>query len=584
MISFDVQEYRPCRPTALDPGRDGEALVQIDGTQKQSLETGRARLAVSGLVFLFAFVVIGLRLFGLVLFQDIQEPKVAHTPAHGVLESLRADIVDRNGVVLATTLPTVSLYANPRQILDSAVAARDLAAVLPDLSEPELRRRLGSDRAFVWIKRKLTPRQQQLVNGLGLPGVYFQPEAQRVYPHGALTAHLVGLTDIDSQGLSGLEQVFDRQLRHNADPLRSSLDIRLQHVLAEELANTMRDFEAAGAAGLILDVDTGEILAMASLPSFDPADPGRAAEEARFNRASLGLYEMGSVFKIFTTAMALDQEVVALDDGFDVSQPIRAASYTITDFKPKNRWLSVPEIFIYSSNIGTVHMATASGTAAQQAFLDGLGLTRELSLELPERGTPLLPAPWTDLSTVTISYGHGLAVTPVHVAKAVAAVVNGGNLRPATLLKHEGARPAPARQVMSAQTSQRMRWLMRLAVQAGTGRKADAAGYLVGGKTGTADKPGRSGYDSGSRIASFAGAFPMDRPRFVVLAVVDEPKGRESTFGYATGGWVAAPAVGRIIERIGPMAGILPRSPDKQQGAERHLVPASYRGTALAIE
>jgi cell division protein FtsI (penicillin-binding protein 3) len=332
----------------------------------------------------------------------------------------------------------------------------------------------------------------------------------------------------------------------------------------------------------VLDAETGEVVAMASLPSFDPARPGEADSDALFNRASLGVYEMGSVFKIFTTAMALDQGAVSLQDGYDVSRPIRVARFTIRDFKPKNRWLSVPEIFIYSSNIGTVQMAMESGTPAQQAFLGNLGLTRTAQIEVPEVGQPMVPSPWREINTMTISYGHGLAVSPLQMVSAVAAVVNGGDLVPATLLKRDGRESIVVQHVLSPGTSRDMRWLMRLAVQNGTGRMADAPGYLVGGKTGTADKLRGRRYARNARIASFIGAFPMDRPRYVVFAMVDEPKGNKSTYGYATGGWVAAPLVRRVIERMGPLLGIQPKAQDEEEGADRHLIPVNLKGTVFA--
>jgi cell division protein FtsI (penicillin-binding protein 3) len=558
-------------------------MVMLDGTIKQCLEIGRIRLLVAGLVFTMAFLVVGLRLVGVSLLTEGNEPRLAAAPRSTALETVRADIVDRNGVVLATTLPTASLYANPRQILDPVAVAGRLSAALPEVSRAELAAKLATDRAFVWLKRKLTPRQQHEVNRLGVPGLYFQNEPDRVYPHGALTAHVVGFAGVDNRGLAGIEQAFEQRLRGATAPLELSLDLRVQHILTEELATAMAEFRAIGATGLVLDAETGEVVAMASLPSFDPARPGEADSDALFNRASLGVYEMGSVFKIFTTAMALDQGAVSLQDGYDVSRPIRVARFTIRDFKPKNRWLSVPEIFIYSSNIGTVQMAMESGTPAQQAFLGNLGLTRTAQIEVPEVGQPMVPSPWREINTMTISYGHGLAVSPLQMVSAVAAVVNGGDLVPATLLKRDGSERIVVQRVLSPRTSRDMRWLMRLAVQNGTGRMADAPGYLVGGKTGTADKLRGGRYARSARMASFIGAFPMDRPRYVVFALVDEPKGTDSsTFGDATGGWVAAPVVRRVIERMGPLLGIQPKALDEEEGADRHLVPVNLKGTVFA--
>jgi cell division protein FtsI (penicillin-binding protein 3) len=509
--------------------------------------------------FTLAFSLIGWRLVDLGLMAELHEPSLARSLASDTLETGRANIVDRSGVVLATTMPTASLYANPQHVRDPETAAEQLAGVLPQLSAAELRAKLASDRSFVWLQRNLTPRQEYAVNALGIPGLYFQREQQRFYPHGSLAPHVVGFAGVDNKGLAGIEQSFDEVLRGSAQPLTLSLDVRVQYLLASELAGAMQEFSAVGAAGVVMDARSGELLAMVSLPTFDPENPGAASADARFNRASLGIYEMGSVFKIFSTAMALDRGVVTLADGYDVRQPIHVARYTIRDFHPKNRWLSVPEIFMYSSNIGTVHMVMDAGTAVQQDFLGQLGLLQPAAVELSEVGQPLVPSPWREINTMTISYGHGLAVSPLQLTAAVATIVNGGTEVRPTLLRQDPESPPRGAQVISAATSAQMRQLMRLVVVKGTGGKADAEGYLVGGKTGTADKAAGRGYARNARIASFVGAFPMDDPRYVVFAMLDEPKPTKETFGYATGGWVAAPLVGRLVERIAPLLGIAPR-------------------------
>jgi cell division protein FtsI (penicillin-binding protein 3) len=353
--------------------------------------------------------------------------------------------------------------------------------------------------------------------------------------------------------------------------------------MTQELGAAMTEFGAIGAAGMVMDVASGEVLAMVSLPSFDPERPGAAPADSRFNRASLGLYELGSVFKIFTVAMALDEGVVTLRSGYDTSKPIRVARFTINDFHAKNRWLSVPEIFMYSSNIGAARMAIDTGTVAQRSFLDRLGLTRPASIELGEVGTPMLPTPWREINTMTVAYGHGLAVSPVQFTSAAATVVNGGAFRPATLLKRAPGAPSGGTRIMDRDTSLKMRRLLRLVVRRGTGRKADAEGYRVGGKTGTADKLVNGRYARNARIASFLGAFPMDAPRYVVFAMIDEPKGIERTHGYATGGWVAAPVVRAVIERIGPMLGVAPvRADAEQDDGEGLLVQASARAQTVA--
>ncbi len=540
------------------------AIVHVEGSVKQALDTGRTRLLVAATSFALAFALIGWRLVDLGLMAEQHEPSLARSLSSDALETGRADIVDRNGIVLATTMPTASLYANPQHVRDPEGTAEQLAKVLPDLSAAQLRAKLASGRSFVWLQRNLTPREQYQVNRLGIPGLYFQREQRRFYPHGALTPHVVGFTDVDNRGLAGIEQSFDDLLRASVKPLQLSLDIRVQHILAEELAAAMETFRAIGAAGVVMDARTGEVVAMVSLPSYDPEKPAAASADASFNRASLGIYEMGSVFKIFTTAMALDEGVVTLNDGYDVRKPIRISRFTIRDYHPKNRWLSIPEIFMYSSNIGTVHMVMDAGTPVQQAFLKRLGLLQAAAVELSEVGQPLVPSPWREINTMTISYGHGLAVSPLQLTSAVAAVVNGGTEARATLLKQDRATARSQRRVISAATSAQMRQLMRLVVVKGTGRKADAAGYAVGGKTGTADKTAGRGYARNARIASFVGAFPMDDPRYVIFAMVDEPKPTKESFGYATGGWVAAPLVGRLVERVGPLLGVAPRENDNR--------------------
>ena len=567
---FISKPLRQPLPPALPPGSHHDlphrdllggrpGTIRLEGSRKQAIETGRTRLLVAAASFTLAFALIGWRLVDLGIMAGQHEPSLARSLSSDALETGRADITDRNGVVLATTMPTASLYANPQHVRDPEGAAEQLARVLPELNAANLRARLASDRSFVWLQRNLTPRQQYEVNRLGIPGFYFQREQRRFYPHGTLTPHVVGFTGVDNQGLAGIEQSFDDVLRGTAQRLHLSLDLRIQHLLAQELGNAMQTFSAVGAAGVVMDARTGELLAMVSLPTFDPEKPAAAVADARFNRASLGIYEMGSVFKIFTTAMALDNGVVTLTDGYDVRQPIRVARFTIRDYHPKNRWLSVPEIFMYSSNIGTVHMVMDAGTPAQQVFLKRLGLLQPAAVELSEVGDPLVPSPWREINTMTISYGHGLAVSPLQLTGAVATVVNGGHEVRPTLLRQDPVQRAEGAQLISTETSETMRQLMRLVVVKGTGRKANAEGYLVGGKTGTADKQVGRGYARNARIASFVGAFPMDDPRYVVFAMIDEPKPTKETFGYATGGWVAAPLVGRLVERMAPLLGIAPR-------------------------
>jgi cell division protein FtsI (penicillin-binding protein 3) len=542
--------------------------LRLDGTRKEVLETGRTRLLVAGIVFAVAFSAIGVRVLELAVLSGGESRDIATRADGAPPAQTRADIVDRNGHVLATTLPVASLYADPREVDNPAEVANQLAPILTDSTAAELQALLDSTKPFVWLERKLTPRQQYRVNRLGNPHLRFQKSERRFYPYGELTAHAVGYTNVDGKGLAGIEQSFHQLLKDSNQPLQLSLDVRVQHILTQELRAKMQEFDGIGAAGVVMDVRTGELLAMASLPTYDPHEPGRASDDAKFNRATLGIYEMGSTFKIFSTAAALETEAVGLFDKYDVSEPIRKAGFTIRDYKPKDGKLTVPQIFMHSSNIGTVKMAMETGTQTQQTTLRDLGLTRPVNLELPEVGTPMVPNPWREISTVTVSYGHGIAVNAVQLASAVGTTVNGGVRHSPTILKREPKDVGTGERVFSAKTSRQMRDLMRLVVEYGTGKNADAHGYRVGGKTGTADKQEQGRYGD-ARISSFVGAFPMDDPRYVVFAMVDEPKGQEHTFGYATGGWVAAPVVKNVIERMGPMLGIEPR-PTKTPKKENH--------------
>ncbi|MEQ8585177.1 MAG: penicillin-binding protein 2 [Thalassobaculaceae bacterium] len=530
--------------------------VRLDGVTKQTLEVGRNRLILAGCLLTLAFAAVAGRVVELSALRDHNEPTVPTAAADAALQTGRADIVDRNGLLVATSLRTPSLYADPSEVLDAARAARRLTTVLTDLAVPEVEAKLRANRRFVWLKRNLTPHEQYRVNALGIPGLHFMDEWKRIYPQSSLVAHVVGYTDTDDRGIAGIEKAFDDVLRGGREPLTLSVDLRIQHIVRQELARQIGLFEAIGGTAVVLDVNTGETVAMVSLPDFDPNLAGDMSDDQRFNRATLGVYEMGSTFKIFNTAMALDAGTVTLNDGYDATKPIRISRFTINDFHGEHRWLSVAEIFKYSSNIGSVKMAMDVGTDGQKAFMSRLGMLQPMALELPERGYPLVPSPWRPINTMTISFGHGMSVSPMHLASGVATVVNGGIKRPTTLLKTTGR--VLGEEVLQPATSLAMRKLMRLVVLDGTGRNADAPGYMVGGKTGTAEKAGGRGYARKSLLSSFVAAFPVHDPKYVVLVMVDEPKGQKFSHGYATGGWVAAPAVKRIVERSAPLLGVAP--------------------------
>ena len=445
----------------------------------------------------------------------------------------------------------------------SSIARRPspaLGRVFPDLDTARAASLIASGRKTALLRHNLTPDQAHAINRLGIPGLWLERQEQRFYPQGRLFAHAVGFTDVDNRGLAGVEKAADTELRQRAEarqgPLALSLDIRIQHVLAEALSETMTAHRALGAAGMVMDVETGELLALVSLPSFDPKGPDRSRAEALFNRATLGTYELGSTFKPFTVAMALDHGIAGIEDSYDATEPIRVSRYLIRDHRPENRWLTVPEILIHSSNIAAARLAVEVGAERQRAFLDAFGMFERMPLESPERGWPIVPRRWSEHTTMTIGFGHGLAVTPLHLIASYAALVNGGIAVTPTLLKRGPGARLVQRRVISAETSAIMRMLLYTVVAEGTGKKAAVPGYLVGGKTGTAEKAIGGRYKRDSMITNFVGVFPIDRPRYAVLTLMDEPKGTEESFGFATAGWTAAPVAGTVIERIAPFLGI----------------------------
>ncbi|HEU0118475.1 MAG TPA: penicillin-binding protein 2 [Alphaproteobacteria bacterium] len=545
--------------------------------QEQALEVARGRMMAATLIFSIAYLVIAGRLAYLTLLNDAPEMPMAHQEASESITS-RADITDRNGTVLATSLPTVSLCADAKKIINPDEALKQLIAVLPELDKQKVGEDLHGNKHCVMIKRHLTPKQSYEVNKLGIAGLEFRPDERRIYPAGNVAAHVVGYTDIDNNGLGGLEKEFDTKLEEQPDAVVSSLDLRVQTILHRELSIAMNNFHAIGAAGLVMDMSTGEMLGMVSLPDFDPQHPGNAEDEARFNRDTMGVYEMGSTFKIFNTALALDTGTVKPSDSFDTTHPIEIGGQTIKDFHPENRWLNVAEIFTHSSNIGSARMAERIGGARQRAFLSRLGLTEKSKIELPEVGAPLVPSArdWGQATTMTAAFGHGIAVNAVQLAGAVATIVNDGQAIRPTLLKQPNTTVASnGERVVSPHTSALLRAMMRLVVTRGTAKEAEVAGYEVGGKTGTADKLNANHhYSANSRLSSFIGVFPMNAPKYLVFAMLDDPKGNAKTYGFATGGWVAAPVVNHVVSQIGPLLDLSPLSPDMETAAERQLMKA----------
>ncbi len=534
--------------------------IEFDGVGKRAVDNARGRVRVAMAVFALAFIAISLRLVDLGLLSGEATDKRALAVAMDVAP--RADIVDRNGVLLATDLTAVSVYAQIPKVLNPHDSALRLASVLPGVSADVLERKFSSDAKFIWVKRKVTPAEYDAVNRLGLPGVGFQREVERVYPHGNLAAHMIGYTNVDGRGLAGVERYFDEKMRKEGprgEPLHLALDIRVQHALRDEIASAVEEFTALGGAGLVLDIRTGEIIAMVSLPDFNPNEPGNIASNPELiNRMSHAVFEWGSTFKTFTLAMAIDEGKAGFQDSYDATNPIRVSRFTINDDHPKHRWLTVPEIFMYSSNIGTVKMALDVGTENQKAFLRKMGFFGRPHVELKETGAPLVPAQWKEINTMTIAFGHGLSITGLQLAAGYAAVAGDGVMHPVTVLKTPAGYKPQGERIVSRETAYKVQGLLRLVVEKGTGRQADAPHYLVGGKTGTAEKAGGGGYRKRSLVSSFVSVFPVVNPRYVTVVMIDEPHGTKKTYGFATAGWTAAPTTKRVIERIAPMLGVPP--------------------------
>src|SRR5215831_6501970 len=529
----------------------------------------RARIALALCIFALGYAVIAARL---VMFAAASEGHGGRRIiAQDAMATARPDILDRNGEILATDVRTQSLFAEPHRIIDVDEASELLTAVMPDIDAAELRTRLASKRRFVWLKREITPEQREQIHRLGIPGVGFLPENKRVYPNGAEVSHLLGHVNIDNQGTAGIEKWLDA--RGLADlhlaglatdrlqkPVELAVDLRVQHALRDELIAARARFKAVAAAGVLTDVRTGEVVSMVSVPDYDPNNPREALDPTRINRLTTGVFEMGSTFKALTVAMALDSGKITLRSSFDASHPLQYGKFAIHDFHAQNRVLTVPEIFTYSSNIGTARMALTVGIEHHKWFLRKMGQLNRLRTELPESAEPLVPKRWAELNTVTIAFGHGLSVAPLQAVAAISALMNGGRLIPPTFLKRSEAEAlALATQVVKPETSEKMRYLMRLNVEKGTATKADVKGYYVGGKTGTSDKVIGGRYSKTKVLTSFTAVLPADQPRYQLLIMLDEPKPTAETHGFATSGWNAVPVGGAVISRIAPLLGLEPR-------------------------
>ncbi len=578
---------RPLRPLARilkarAAGENPDAIerenirLRHEDMRDRARQRAEGRLLVLGVMFFAAFVVIGGRM-GVLASSVAEEPRasVSGNPIVGQ----RADIVDRNGRILATNFETHSLYAQPPQMIDPGRVSAELAAIFPELDAAQLQRDFTGTRKFLWIRRQISPEQMQQVHDIGDPGLMFGPREMRLYPNGSVASHILGGASYGREGVhaaevigvAGVERHFDAYLRDPANggaPLRLSLDLTVQAAVERVLQGGMMLMNAKGATAIIMDVHSGEIVAMASLPDFDPNSrpqvltKGDQSDSPLFNRAVQGVYELGSVFKIFTIAQAIELGLANAETMIDTRGPLTWGRFRIRDFRNYGDRLSLTDIIVKSSNIGTARLAMQIGAERQRAFLDGLGLLRPTPVEMVEAptGAPLLPRQWSEISTMTVSYGHGLSASPLHLAAAYASLLNGGTKVAPTLLRQEGP-VARGERVLSAEVSAIARSMLRQVVTRGTASFAEVEGYAVGGKTGTADKPRPTGggYYKDKVIATFAGLFPAHDPRYVFVVTLDEPVETSGTEPRRTAGWTAVPVAAEMIRRVAPLLGLRPQ-------------------------
>ncbi len=564
-------------------------MSEASGFPQSSRLGGQNRIRLLGMAFGLMFMSIGVKLSLVATMPRVETPSKELAAETNKIP--RPDIVDRNGVVLATDLAVASLYADPRKIYDMDEAVESLTAAVPDLDVKVLRDKLMQPgRAFVWLKRQASPEERDTVYDLGIPGVGYVNERRRVYPQGRLVAHVVGNVDVDTKGIAGIEKFLDDQgaiytasltepSTNSAAAAEMSIDVRVQHVLHEEITAAISKFRAIAGGGIVMDIESGEVLAMVSFPDFDPNAVDKRLTNNQQNKMTSGVYELGSVIKAVTFAMALDYGAVNLKSRFDARFPLVIGRARINDYRGEHRVLTVPEIFLHSSNIGTAKMALSVGLERHQAFLARMGLFERMQTELPESAKPLLPKRWGKLASATAAFGHGFAVQPLQGLSVVAGLLNEGKMVPPTFIKRSQAEAEVlSTHVVKASTSQTLRYLFRLNAQKGSASKANVIGYRVGGKTGTAEKVVNGRYSKDNRLASFIGAFPMEKPRYAMIVMLDEPKALPETFGFATSGWNAVPTAGKIIARIAPLLGIEPKFTEEERVKLEKLAKADKAG------
>ncbi|MDX2049980.1 MAG: penicillin-binding protein 2 [Rickettsiaceae bacterium] len=509
------------------------------------------RLLVIAIFFCLGYLII---IYNLILTNFQKDDKNANFALN---QSTRGEILDRNNHVLASNLMLASVYANPPKVVNIRFTVQKLASVIKDLDQAKLTKDLSSNKNFIWVKRDITSAERDRINELGLAGIFFTSEEKRIYTQGSSMSHILGYVDRDNNGIAGVEKFFDKHLKGENGTTKNmilSIDHRIQNIVSEELDDAIAKYSALGGSCIVADVQNGEVLAIVSKPDFDPHLPSKATAEQLFNRSTLGVYEMGSVSKILTFTAGLDSKIIDMRDVYNIHD-FHVGKYKIKDTHRRDGWNTVPQIFMNSSNIGTATMLIEIGKENFVNYMEKLGMLKQLTIEVPERAMPLFPKKEkiTDLNLITMSYGYGFATSPAHFVEAMIPIVNGGLKYPLTLVKDAAATPI---KILDSQTSENIVKLMRVTVEKGTGKKAAVQGYLVSGKTGTAEKLGPKGYLANHRYSSFVATFPSISPKIIIYFFLDDPRGIKENFGFAGGGFTAAHSTGKIIARIGPLCGI----------------------------
>jgi cell division protein FtsI (penicillin-binding protein 3) len=519
----------------------------------RALKVAKKRTLVVISIFILFFLILLFRLAQVMVFNENNDESSLYMNAPAI--AFRADIVDRNNNIIATSLPTVSLYACPHEMIDFDEAVEKTCSVFSDIEKDKFLRRLKKAKKFLWVKRNLSPTQEQEILNQGIPGFHFLKTEKRVYPDKNLLAHVIGGTDVDNNGIAGIEKVFDEALKSSTRPISLSIDVNIQHAVHNEMQKAIKEFRAKGGAAIVMKIKTGEIFSLVSLPDFDPNRNENPNSREHFNMATSSAIEPGSSAKIINTAMALETKKITPFSQYDARFPIKIGRFTIHDFYGRGTYLSVEEILKYSSNIGSAKIALDVGREYQKSFFKKIGLLDTVSCELIETQKPLYPKNWGEVSSMTISFGHGIALSPLHLITVISGMLNGGMKNNPTLLKKNSA--VPGERIISEKTAKQIAILMRLNVTEGANKKAEVKGYKVGGKSGTAEKLNRGKYSKTANYTGFIGAFPMPTPEYSVYVVLDEPQATAKTHGFRTAGWIAAPTAANIIRRIGPMLNVM---------------------------